>query len=1172
MHPFTEDPTDSPTPVEPAVLRRRAGLSLALLLAGACATEPALDDLAAGFLEPPDSARPGVYWYFMDGNLDRGGMTADLESMREAGIGNLVFLEVNVGLPRGPVDFLSEEWQELFVHAVREAERLGLEITLGSGPGWTGSGGPWVRPEQSMRHLVAAAAEVSGPCALDTVLPTPAPRTPYFNTLSDELVRQREEYYEDVAVLAFPTPAEEARIDDVDGKALYYREPFSSKPGVKPFLEDVQESTPPGSAVAPSAVVDLTAELQPDGRLAWEVPEGSWTILRFGCRNNGANTRPAPLPGLGFECDKLDAAALDDHFDRYVGVLLEKVGPRPEGRGWTMLHIDSWEMGAQNWTDDFPDEFRRRRGYDPMPFLPVCTGRLVGSLEQSERFRFDLRLTAQELVLENHAGRLKELGRRHGFGLSIEPYDMNPTADLDLGSLADVPMCEFWSDGFGFDTTYSCFEATSIAHTMGRPVVAAEAFTAMPSEAWKQHPGRMKNQGDWAFALGINRFVYHTFAHQPLPEGVRPGMTMGPYGVHWDRGETWWPFVSDYHRYVTRCQHLLRQGVAVADILYLTPEGAPQVLRPPRSAITGTATLPDRRGFAFDGCSPSILLSRARVEDGRIAFPGGTSYAVLVLPSVAAMTPELLEGVEALVRAGATVVGSPPVRSPSLTSYPECDREVRERAAALFGGETRPDGRREQRLGKGRVLHGGDLEVDGTARSPRLPQVGTWIWSDEDDPARATAPGTCCFRRVIAVGAALQSAWIDITADNAFELAVDGAVVASGDDFRSIRSVDLAPWLGEGRHVLSVEVTNAGDAPNPAGLLAALELLDERGGSELVVTDGEWEAARSSDGEWSAARVLGPGEMAPWGLVGPAEVPELYPPYGPLASLLRELGLREDFTADGPVRYGHRRTEGGDLYFLSSRSDRAQDVRCTFRVDRGAPELWAPVRGTRQRLPDFVREEGRTALTLRFEPYESFFVVFPRATDAAEELLALDPALDRVKARLEGPWEVFFDPALGGPGRVRFAALSDWTARPEPGIRYYSGTAVYRREFDLPEGLGAGSGRLWLDLGKVEDLARVRLNGEELGVVWTPPYRVEITDAVRALDNLLEIEVVNGWVNRLVGDRQAADRDARELTFPGGLLGGRTYSAGRYSFAPLGFYDASSPLLSSGLLGPVTIR
>ena len=168
-----------------------------------------LNILRQGFVTPPDSTRPGVYWYFMDGNISRKGMTEDLEAMKKAGIGSVIFLEVNVGIPRGPVTFLSEEWQDLFTHAVREAERLGISLTLGSGPGWAGSGGPWVEPAQSMQHLVASDTIVTGPVNLKTHLSKPIPKKPYFGygALTDSLRKKWENYYRDVAVLAFRTPA-----------------------------------------------------------------------------------------------------------------------------------------------------------------------------------------------------------------------------------------------------------------------------------------------------------------------------------------------------------------------------------------------------------------------------------------------------------------------------------------------------------------------------------------------------------------------------------------------------------------------------------------------------------------------------------------------------------------------------------------------------------------------------------------------------------------------------------------------------------------------------------------------------------------------------------------------------------------------------------------------------
>jgi len=180
--------------------------------------------------------------------------------------------------------------------------------------------------------------------------------------------------------------------------------------------------------------------------------------------------------------------------------------------------------------------------------------------------------------------------------------------------------------------------------------------------------------------------VYHTFAHKPYGDTLRPGVSMGPYGVHWDRGQTWWPMVSDYHNYMTRCQFLLSQGSYVADILYLTPEGAPQVFLPPITATEGTEVMPDKKGFAFDGCSPKMLMRNASVQNGRITFPGGSSYSILVLPDIETMTPELLTKIGELAQAGARIIGNPPKKSPSLVGYPQCDSIVRELGEEIWNG------------------------------------------------------------------------------------------------------------------------------------------------------------------------------------------------------------------------------------------------------------------------------------------------------------------------------------------------------------------------------------------------------------------------------------------------------------------------------------------------------
>ena len=425
-------------------------LLFAALIQGVGATQ----DLEVSFSNPPDSARPGVYWYFMDGNLNGEEMIKDLDSMKAAGLGNLIFLEVDLGIPRGPVKFMSKEWQQLFVKTVRHAEKIGMDITLGVGPGWSGSGGPWIKPEESMQHLVFSSVEVSGPVTFDEVLPVPEQRTSRFH-------KMKSDFYEDVYLWAFPK--NQPVIHEIDERAFYERRPctldFTKENGKNftPFLPlpDSDASHDEGVAIDPGKMIDLSAALKPDGRLQWDIPEGEWTILRMSRRVTGADTRPGPAPTMGFEHDKLDKEATTKQFENFHGKLLKLLKPRAQEHGWTTIHLDSWEMGAQNWTPHLVEEFKARRGYDPTLYFVTYSGRAVQSVEVAERFLWDLRQTANELTQENYIGQLIALGDQHGLEFSNEPYGMAPVSDMDMGALADVPMCEFWNAEYGFNSCAS---------------------------------------------------------------------------------------------------------------------------------------------------------------------------------------------------------------------------------------------------------------------------------------------------------------------------------------------------------------------------------------------------------------------------------------------------------------------------------------------------------------------------------------------------------------------------------------------------------------------------------------------------------------------------------------------------------------------------------------------
>ncbi|HKO82140.1 MAG TPA: glycosyl hydrolase, partial [Chitinophagaceae bacterium] len=712
-----------------------------------------------------------------------------------------------------------------------------------------------------------------------------------------------------------------------------------------------------------------------------------------------------------FECDKFDTTAFNDHLNEFTGKLLTKIGSRNKQSkgGLTMLHMDSWEMGSQNWTNEFRNEFMKRRGYDPLPFYPVYAGKIVESLEISERFLWDLRQTSQELIVEYHAQHLKKYSHQNGFGLSIEPYDMNPSADMELGAVADVPMCEFWSPG-GFNSSFSCIQAASIAHVNGQPVVAAEAFTAV--DGWMQHPGSMKNQGDWAFATGINKFVYHTFQHQPLDEKLKPGMTMGPYGVQWNRNQTWWSMADAYHKYISRCQYLLRQGKSVADILYLTPEGSPHVFRAPASALSGGSFMPDRKGYNFDGCSPAQLYN-AFVKDNKLMFPGGASYHLLVLPVFETMTPALLEKIKSLINEGATVIGSPPEKSPGLSGYPDCDIKIKSLVKEIWGSTGIPDKQTTHNYGKGKIIWGGELN---------------------------------------------------------------------------------------------------------------------------------------------------------------SKIDNLYPAYDITAKLLTGIGVQMDFEADSSVRYTHRESSDWDLYFVSNRTDRPLKTDAIFRTAKGSPSLWDPLAGKTKNLPESFKKGNRISVPLQFEPYQSFFIVFTKDNNPLPAQTKNFP-VNTIVTAIEGPWAVSFDTVWGGPGTASFNNLEDWTQRGEKGIKYYSGIATYKKTFDLSLHVSNGKNEtFFLDLGEVKNMAGVKLNGKAIGIVWTAPWKLDISDALKEGKNVLEIEVANLWPNRLIGDEQMPDDGIKDGQWPDWLLNNKPRTSGRYTFSTHRHYNKDSPLLKSGLIGPVTIQ
>ena len=1091
----------------------------------------AAETLEQGFMTPPESAKIRVWWHWMNGNITKEGIRADLEWMKRSGIGGFQNFDAGLATPQ-VVDkrliYMTPEWKDAFLFTTKLADSLGLEMAIAGSPGWSESGGPWVKPNEAMKKYVWSEIRIDGGKAYAGVLPKPYTVSGPFQNISRP-TRNNDpvpEYYADAAVIAYRLPDSYASLQDLkpvitssggnftlaeltdgdlvktssmpvaeegksawiqfefskpvtmqalsivaggtqreeraleasnDGKeffkvmeipqgrltqrtlsfepitAKYFRvawkrlpmpslpaqaqgapappriqtptrgievaelvlytdgrvNRFEEKAGFSTATDLYNAFTPaidPAEAVKKSEVINITDKMGADGTLRWTPPAGKWKVMRLGYSLTGYMNSPASPEATGLEVDKLSAKHVTSYFNQYLDQYKNATQGLMGARGLQYVITDSWEAGTLNWTDDMFSEFRKRRGYDMMPWLPVLSGQIIESAEASDRFLWDFRKTISDLTTENHYDLLTTLLKQRGMGRYTESHEGGRAfvgEGMEVKRKANVAMSAFWTPSYGTNqleiaTRYQADirESASVAHVYGQNLVAAESMTA-PSQGpwWSWAPGTLKPIADYALYCGLNRFVIHTSVHQPSLDKA-PGLGLGPYGQWFTRHETWAEQAIYWSTYLARSCFMLQQGKFVADIAWYYGEDNNITALFGGQAGFGSqasAGLPDiPKEYSYDFVNADALVNLMSVENGAIVTPSGMRYRLLALDNNSRyMTLPVLRKIRDMVLKGAVVTGNKPVQSPSL-------------------------------------------------------------------------------------------------ADN------------SGEFNAIVRQL----WAKEGVNQVGKGIVYAGIS---------------------------------------------------------------------LPEVLRAQIITQDFSYIKPqddtnLFFVHRKAEDTDIYWVSNHNNRVEDVATTFRVEGMEPELWHPVTGNIEKL-SYTIENGVTKIPLHLEPFDAVFVVFRNKTSVKS--FTMPETAKTQLATVEGEWNVAFQAGRGAPAQAVFASLTQWNENTDKGIKYFSGTATYSKTIQAPAEWFSSGAQLWLDLGIVHYLAEVIVNGKSLGVVWTRPFKVNVTGTLKQGSNNLEVKVTNVWANRLIGDKQP--------------------DAEKFTFTTLEPYTADSQLFPSGLIGPVTI-
>jgi hypothetical protein len=641
------------------------------------------------FKNPPSEYGIRCWWWWLNGNIDKETITRDLEEMKAKGFSGACIFDAggadqrnNAQVPEGPM-FGSAEWRELYVFAIKEADRLGLVMSLSIQSGWN-LGGPDITPAETAKQVVISETNAKGASRIQLELPLP---------------KVRYDYYRDIVVLAIPskTFTDRPPIREFENKAAM-REVGGSAPETRSMLTDITGT--PGEEDATLKQVINVSKYFKNGKLDWKAPAGEWTILRIGYTPTNAEVSTSSGKWQGKVIDYLSEKNFNRYWDTHVDPLLKAIGPMA-GKTLKYLQTDSFEAGGLNWTEGFEKEFIKYRGYDPTPYLPVLAGKIIENRDVSNRFLSDLRKTLGELIAEKHYGTFAKRAREYGIG--IQPESAGPHAGpfdgLKNYGYSEIMMSEFWSPSPHRPRPIDRFfvkQAASAAKIYNKRLVGAESFTTIGPHWNDVMWSDMKPSADHEFCAGLNLVYLHTFTASPKAMGL-PGQEYFA-GTHFNPQVTWWNYSTAFIQYLTRCHYMHQTGTSVADVLYYYGDHSPNIGRYKEDDPAGA--LP---GFDYDLINEDRLLA-LEAKNGLITLPHGVSYRVLVLPNHKTLSLAAIRKIESLVKSGAVVIGNKPVTTASLVKYPGSDVTLKTIADNLWGNSLENYG--ERKTGAGKIVWG----------------------------------------------------------------------------------------------------------------------------------------------------------------------------------------------------------------------------------------------------------------------------------------------------------------------------------------------------------------------------------------------------------------------------------------------------------------------------------